>query len=51
MKMLAKARTALPQLLADAGFRVVKSEVIQQVEPDGGEIAPMWFVAQRLATP
>jgi trans-aconitate methyltransferase len=35
------------QLLADAGLRVVEHEVLRQVEPDGCEIAPMWFVATR----
>jgi ubiquinone/menaquinone biosynthesis C-methylase UbiE len=39
------------KLLAEAGFRVIESEVLRQVEPDGCEIAPMWFVAQRIATP
>ncbi len=38
-------------LLAQAGFRVVEHEVIRQVEPDGCEIAPLWFVAERIATP
>jgi hypothetical protein len=35
------------QLLADAGLRVLEHEVLRQVEPDGCEIAPMWFVATR----
>lgn len=35
------------QLLADAGPRVVEHEVLRQVEPEGCEIAPMWFVATR----
>ena len=36
-------------LLAAAGLRVVESQVVRQVEPDGCEIAPMWFVAVRTA--
>jgi len=39
------------QLLADVGLRVVEANVIHQVEPDGCEIRPMWFVAQRSTTP
>jgi trans-aconitate methyltransferase len=35
------------RLLTDAGFRIIEADVIRQVEPDGCEIAPMWFVAQR----
>jgi ubiquinone/menaquinone biosynthesis C-methylase UbiE len=35
------------RLLADAGFRMIEDDVVRQVEPDGCEIAPMWFVAQR----
>ena len=35
------------RLLADAGFRIIEADVIRQVEPDGCEIAPMWFVAER----
>jgi SAM-dependent methyltransferase len=34
-------------LLDAAGFRVVESAVITQIEPEGGTIEPMWFVAQR----
>ena len=39
--------TANRGLLGDAGFRIIEAQVIRQVEPDGCEIAPMWFVAQR----
>ena len=39
------------RLLTDAGLRVREAEVVRQVEPDGGEIAPMWFVAQRGSAP
>ena len=38
------------QLLRAAGFRVVESEAIRQIEPDGCEIVPMWFVGERIAT-
>ncbi len=34
-------------LLAAAGFVIVESAPITQVEPDGSKISPMWFVAQR----
>ena len=44
-------RTANEQLLADAGLRIMDADVIHQVEPDGCEIRPMWFVAQRIPTP
>ncbi len=44
-------RAANEQLLANAGLRVLEAEVIRQVEPDGCEILPMWFVAQRVPAP
>jgi SAM-dependent methyltransferase len=34
-------------LLARAGLHVVESEVIEQTEPDGSKIHPLWLVAQR----
>ncbi|MDQ1384486.1 MAG: hypothetical protein QOG65_1865, partial [Actinomycetota bacterium] len=43
--------TANEELLAAAGLRVIEADVIRQVEPDGCEILPMWFVAQRIPTP
>ena len=38
-------------LLIQAGLSVVEHEVLHQIEPDGCEVAPMWFVAERIATP
>jgi SAM-dependent methyltransferase len=35
------------RLLVEAGFVVVECEPIAQIEPDGSQICPMWFVAQR----
>ena len=43
--------TANEQLLADVGLRIVESDIIHQVEPDGCQIRPMWFVGQRVPTP
>ena len=34
-------------LLAGAGLHVVESEVIEQTEPEGSKIHPLWLVAQR----
>ncbi len=34
-------------LLGAAGFAIVESAPIVQIEPDGSKICPMWFVAQR----
>jgi SAM-dependent methyltransferase len=35
------------RLLIEAGFVVIECEPITQIEPDGEEIYPMWFVARR----
>jgi SAM-dependent methyltransferase len=35
------------ELLASAGLRIVESEPIVQIEPDGSKICPMWFISQR----
>jgi SAM-dependent methyltransferase len=35
------------RLLAEAGFSVLESTVIDLTEPDGATISPMWCVAQR----
>jgi ubiquinone/menaquinone biosynthesis C-methylase UbiE len=43
--------SANKQLLAEAGLGVVEADVLRQVEPDGCEIVPMWFVAQRISPP
>ncbi|MDP9337020.1 MAG: class I SAM-dependent methyltransferase [Actinomycetota bacterium] len=37
------------ELLAEAGFTVVETAVVHQIEPEGCHISPMWFVAQREA--
>ena len=34
-------------LLAAAGFTIIESAVIEQIEPEGTKISPMWFVARR----
>jgi SAM-dependent methyltransferase len=34
-------------LLAEAGLPVIESAVIAQLEPEGGTIYPLWFVARR----
>ncbi len=34
------------KLLADAGFGVLESTVINLTEPDGGIIKPIWFIVQ-----
>jgi SAM-dependent methyltransferase len=34
-------------LLMEAGFVVVECEPIKQLEPEGTQICPMWFVAQK----
>jgi SAM-dependent methyltransferase len=34
-------------LLADAGFSVVESAVIDHLEPEGETICPLWFVARK----
>jgi SAM-dependent methyltransferase len=34
-------------MVADAGLEVEESEVIDQVEPDGTSIHPLWFVARK----
>lgn len=34
-------------LLATAGFTILEHAVVEQMEPDGGHIAPMFLVAQR----
>ncbi|HSS10857.1 MAG TPA: hypothetical protein VLL25_13290 [Acidimicrobiales bacterium] len=35
------------RLLASAGFAIVEAAPIEQTEPDGSKIFPMWFVARR----
>src|SRR5262249_53266050 len=35
------------ELLRAAGLVIVESAPIEQVEPDGAKICPMWFIAQR----
>jgi hypothetical protein len=37
------------ELLTEAGFTVIETAVVHQIDPEGCHINPMWFVAQRKA--